>query len=178
MVNPDKTGLVITSRSKLLGFFEPYFFGVTLRRSMSVKYHGAVLDSPLTWRENVDVKVRKAHSLLWACMMTYGSTWGLRPKVFHWLYFSIIRPSITFASLVWWPGCQKANAKKRLSRVKRLACLGIREAMRTAPTSAMEALTCLPPLELLVQSEARLAAHRLRSLGCWSYLHPNRDIAY
>ena len=32
-------------------------------------------------------------------------------------------------------------------------------------TSAMEALTCLPPLELLDQSEARLAALRLCSLG-------------
>jgi hypothetical protein len=33
--------------------------------------------------------------------------------------------------------------------------------MGTTPTRAMEALTCLPPLELEVQSEARLAAHHL-----------------
>jgi hypothetical protein len=38
----------------------------------------------------------------------------------------------------------------------------------------MEALTCLPPLELLVQSEARLALHRLWRLECWSYHHPNQ----
>jgi len=38
----------------------------------------------------------------------------------------------------------------------------------------MEALICLPPLELVVQSEARMAVHHLWSLGCWSYLHPNR----
>ena len=31
-----------------------------------------------------------------------------------------------------------------------------------------------PPLELVVQSEARTAAHRLWSLGSWCYLHPNR----
>jgi len=71
--------------------------------------------------------------------------------VVHWLYVSIIRPSITFASLVWWPGCQMANAKKRLRRVQRFACLGIAGAMCTTPTSATEALTCLPPLELQVQ---------------------------
>ena len=75
LVNPDKNGLVVfTSRRKLLGFFEPYFFGVTLCRSMSVKYHGVVLDSRLTWREHVDVKVRKAHNLLWACRKAYGVT--------------------------------------------------------------------------------------------------------
>jgi len=62
-----------------------------------------------------------------------------------------------------------------LRRVQRLACLGITGAMRTTPTNSVEALICLPPLELVVQSEARSAAHRLWSLGCWSYLHPNRE---
>jgi len=46
--------------------------------------------------------------------------------------------------------------------------------MRTTPTGAIEALLCLPPLELLVLIEARSAAHRLWSLGFWSYLHPSR----
>ena len=71
-------------------------------------------------------------------------TWGLRPRVVHWPYISIIRPSITFASLVWWPGCQMASAKKKLSRIQRLACLGISGAMHTTPTNAVEALICLP----------------------------------
>ena len=88
----------------------------------------------------------------------------------HWLYVAIVRPSISFASLVWWPGCQTTSAKKRLSKVQRLAYLRI----RTTPTGAMEALTGLPPLDLVMQGEARSAAHRLWSLGCWSYLHPNQ----
>jgi len=67
---------------------------------MSVKYLGVILDSRLTWRENLDVKVRKAQNLLWACGRAYGVAWGLRPRVVHWLYVSIIRPSVTFASRV------------------------------------------------------------------------------
>jgi hypothetical protein len=59
----------------------------------------------------------------------------------------------------------KWNTKSRLS--------GITEALRTTTTSAMEAFICLPVL-MVVQGEARSAAHRLRSFGCWSYLHPNR----
>ena len=114
----------------------------------------------------MDVKVRKAQNLLWACRRAYGATWGLGPRVVHWLYVSIIRTSVTFASLVWWPGCQTASGKKKLSRIQRLACLGITGAMHTTPTNAVEALVCLPPLELVVQSEARSAAHRLWSLGC------------
>ena len=153
--NPDKTGPVaFTRRRKLSGFFEPRLFGTTLHRSISVKYLRVILDSRLTLREHVDVKARKAQNLLWACR--------------------IIRPSITFASLVWWSGCQTASAKKKLSRIQRLACLRITGAMRTTPTNAVEALICLPPLELVVLSEARTAVHCLWSLGRWSYLHPKR----
>jgi hypothetical protein len=174
-VNPDKTGLVaFMSRRKLPQFFEPRLFGTTLHRSMSVKYLRVILDSWLTWREHVDVKVREAHNLLWACRRAYGVMWGPKPRVVHWLYISIITPSVTFASLVQWPGCQTASSKKELSRVQRLACLGMRGTMHTTPTNAVEALICLPPLELVVQSEARSAAHRLWSPGGWSYLHPNQ----
>ena len=42
------------------------------------------------------------------------------------------------------------------------------------PTNAVEALICLTPLGLVIQNEPRSAAHRLWSLGCWSYLHPKR----
>jgi len=163
-INPDKTGFVaFIRRRKLPGFFEPHLFGVTLCRSMSVKYLGVVLDSQLTWREHVDVKVRKAHNLFWACRRAYGVKWGLRPTVVHWLYVSIIRPSITFFSLVWWPGCQMASAKKRLGRIQRLACLGITGAKCTNPTSAMEALTCLPQLKSLVQRSGASCTSSLES---------------
>ena len=58
-------------------------------------------------------------------------------------------------------------------KVQTLACLGITGVIRTTSTGAMEALVVLPPLDL-VQGEARSAAHHLWSLGCWSYLHPQR----
>jgi len=154
-VNPDKTRPVaFMGRRKLPGFFEPHLFGATLHRSISVKYLQVILDSWLTWREHVDVKARKAQNLSWACR--------------------IIRPSVTFPSFIWWSGCQTASAKKKLSRIQRLACLWITEAMYTTPTNAVEALNCLPPLELVVLSEARTTVHHLWSLGCWSYLHPKR----
>ena len=95
--------------------------------------------------------MRKAHNLLWAC----GASWGLGPKVVIWLYVSVIRPSISFVSLVWWPGSQTASAKKILSRVQRLVCLGIMGVIRTSSTGAMEALTGRPPLDLAIQDEAR-----------------------
>jgi hypothetical protein len=73
LVNPDNTGLIVfTRKRKFPGFFTPYFFVVTLRCCVLVKYLGLVLDSRLTWRKHVHVKVRKAHNMLWACRRTCG----------------------------------------------------------------------------------------------------------
>jgi hypothetical protein len=67
-VNPDETGfLAFPKKRKLQGFFEPYFFGDRLSLSGSIKYLRVTLDSRLTWREHVKVKVKKAWNLLWAC---------------------------------------------------------------------------------------------------------------
>ena len=165
-VNPDKTGLIaFTRKKKLQGFFEPQLFGVKLRLSRSVKYLGVILDSRLTWREHLEVKVRKVQNLLWARTRACGMEWGLRPKVAHWLYVATIRPTISFASLVWWPGCQMASTKSKLSKVQRLACLGITGALWTTPTSAMEVLVGLPPLDLVIQGEARLTAFGVWGVG-------------
>jgi hypothetical protein len=57
----------------------------------------------------------------------------------HWHFTSVVRPSITYASLVWWPGCGTARAKQLLSTIQRLASLRITGAIRTTPTNAMEA---------------------------------------
>jgi len=99
----------------------------------------------------VDVKMRKAHNLLWACSRACRARCGLKPKVVHWLYVAIIQATISFASLVWWPGCQKVSAKKRLSKVQRLACLGTMGAIHMNTTGAMEELTGHPQLDLVIQ---------------------------
>jgi hypothetical protein len=65
-----------------------------------------------------------------------------------------------------------ASTKNKLSKVQRLACLGITGAFRTTLTGALEVLIGIPPLDLVIQGEARLAAYRLWSLGGWFYLHP------
>jgi hypothetical protein len=116
--------------------------------------------------------VRKAHNLMWVCRRACGVRWGLGPKVVYWLYVAIVCLAISFASLVWLPGCQTASAKRQLSWIQRLACFGITRAICMTPTAAMEAPVGLPPLDVMIQGEPRLMSHRLWSLGCWSYLQP------
>jgi hypothetical protein len=116
------------------------------------------MDSQLNCREHVEVKVRKAHNLLWAGVWVgVGSETQGGPLA----VVAIVRPTISFASLVWWPGPQTASTKKKLSKVQRLACLGITGAIRTTSPAAVEALVGLHRLDLVIQGEARSAAHRI-----------------
>jgi hypothetical protein len=91
------------------------------------------------------------------------------------LTVAIVRPTISVASLVWWPGCQTASSKKQQSKVKRVTCLGITGGIRTTPADDIEALDGLPPLDVVIQMESS-AAHRIWSLGCRSYVNPIKDI--
>lgn len=48
----------------------------------------------------------------------------------------VVKPMLTYVYLVWWPKRKQAMAVSKLSRVQRLAYLGIIGAMRTTSTAA------------------------------------------
>ena len=62
------------------------------------------------------------------------------------MFLSLDHPSLLHMVV----SCQMTSVKKRLSRVQRLACLGITGAMHTTSTGAMEALTGPPSLDLAI----------------------------
>ena len=141
-------------------FFAPRPFGKTLQNSMSDKYPEMILNSRLTWKEHMDVKVKKVQNSMWACRKVCVVTWGLKPWVIHWLYVPIIRPSVTFAYLMRWPGCQTASAKKI---VRNFQDLGIEGAMRTTPTNARRHEPL--PLHMQVVQVPRVSSDHSRR-GC------------
>uniref|UniRef100_A0A146MFR7 Uncharacterized protein n=1 Tax=Lygus hesperus TaxID=30085 RepID=A0A146MFR7_LYGHE len=109
------------------------------------------MDHHLTWNPHVENVVRKARYILWAGQRMFSKTWGLKPKMILWLYTAVVRPIITYASIVWWPKTRQATVQKNLTKVQRQACLGITGAMPTCPTAAMDVLLDLSPLNTLVQ---------------------------
>jgi hypothetical protein len=74
-----------------------------------------------------------------------------------WIYTSLIRLLLTYAALVWWTRTHLTQ----FGHIQRITCLGMTGCMSTTPTAAMETLLCLPPLQLVVEKEARHAAYRL-----------------
>ena len=62
--------------------------------------------------ENV---MNKAYRAFWTCKGTFGKTWGLKPRVVHWIYTMVIRPALTCGSTVWWPWVRYNVSRTELS---------------------------------------------------------------
>jgi hypothetical protein len=68
-----------------------------------------MLDKGLTWKKQLDGVTNKALTAFWACRGTFGRTWRLKPKVVYWIYTAVVRPTVTYAATVWWPGVKFKN---------------------------------------------------------------------
>ena len=117
----------------------------------------------------MDVKVRKAHILLWAC----GETLGLKLKVVHSLcIYHLAVHHFCILSMVAW--VSDGRCQENTKQSTKTCVLGQNGSYTHYSYWCKAALTGLPPLDLVTQGGARSAAHCLWSLGCWSCLHTSR----
>jgi hypothetical protein len=81
----------------------------------------------------------------------------------HWIYTTVVRPIVTYATTTWSPRVKLKTSQAELNGLQRMACLGNTGATRTAPTAAMEVLlgTPPPPLHLQMEAETRTGNYRL-----------------
>ena len=123
---------------------------------------GVTFDTKFIWNQHINKIIRRSEVTLAVVRRLYGNKWGLRPGMVHWLYTRVVRPALTYAALVWWPKVMTTTTILKLSKIQRIACLGITGAFKTTPTTALEVLLDLPPLEIVIKAEARMALYRLQ----------------
>jgi hypothetical protein len=160
-VNPNKTIVVPFTKRRKVNLISPTVNGTTIAFSKEVRYLGVILDQRLNWNSHLERTINKAITALWACRRLLGKTWGLRPNMTYWSYITVIRPIVTYASLVWWPKVEEKTTQGKLQKLQRLACLSITGATKTCPTAALEVLLNILPLHLHVEREALLSASRV-----------------
>ena len=161
-VNPSKTAIVPFTRRRKTGDIKDLkMYGVTLPMKKEVKYLGVTLDTKLTFQTHVNNVTTKATRALFATKAMVGRSWGLTPSMTKWLYTAVIRPTITYGAMIWGEKATQRSTMLSLGKVQRCACLLITGAMRTTPTAAMEIMLSLPPLHLVVMTEARVATYRM-----------------
>jgi hypothetical protein len=131
------------------------------------KYFGLILDKGLTWKAQPKNVMNKAYRVVWTCTGTFTKTWGLKPRVVHWIFTIVIRPVLTYGSTVWLPRVRYNVSRTELSKVQRLVYLAITGAMKTTLTAAMEVLLGLPPLHVMIETEAQAGTYRLMCNQQW-----------
>lgn len=148
------------------------------------------LDEKLLWREQ-RIDVANVTNSFWACRKAVEvEERGFKTAMVGWLYSAIIRPSLAFAALFWWPATAKDWAKKMLLRkIQRLACMAVSQSFCTTLPAALEIMLNLPPLDVLLQKlllwdwkHRETGLHRIKvgvtakygtlnggclELGCW-----------
>jgi len=82
----------------------------------------------------------KAYRTCGTCKGTFGKTWSLKPHVVYWIHTTVIRPMLTYGSIVWLPRLKYKVSRTELRRLERLTCLTTKGAMRMAPTAAVDVL--------------------------------------
>ncbi|KAL1448474.1 hypothetical protein WDU94_005530 [Cyamophila willieti] len=160
-INPSKTTIVPFTRRHRPNIKAPTLGGTIIEFSKEVKYLGVTLDSKLNWNPHLKKISKKAIAASWTCRRLFGTTWGLKPHMIHWSYMAIIRPMVTYASLVWWPKTKEKTAQAVIQKIQRLACISITGAIKTCPTAAMETMLDMLPLYMHIKKDAMQSALRL-----------------
>jgi hypothetical protein len=125
------------------------------------KYLGVTLDSRLDWNPHVDHKVKMAKRYLMMIHQGIGTTWGPSPAITLWLYTGIVRPFLTYGSVVWARKTSMVRVTNKLKKVQRLGMLMVAPMRSHTPTAGLEIILGVPPLDLYIQFLAATTSNRL-----------------
>jgi ribonuclease HI len=125
------------------------------------KYLGVLMDSRLDWGPHIDQKVIKAKIYLMMMHKGLGASWGLTPAITLWLYTGIIRPFLTYGSVVWARKTAQTRSANKLKKVQRLGMLLVAPMCQHSPTAGLEVILGVSPLNLYIQYLAARTCTRL-----------------
>ena len=131
------------------------------------KYLGVTLEKSLNWSLHVEKTAKKANMVMAQCRKIIGKKYGLKPKYCKWAYISLVRPIMTYASVIWIKNTLTESNYKKLKRVQRLGCLSTLNAMHTTPTAGMELILNIRPINIYLQENALKSHVRLIKTGNW-----------
>lgn len=159
--NPAKTQVTVFSNKKVNNMPNLHINGTLVNPSYSMKYLGIILDYNLSWNTHINEKVKKASQIWSYTKRMTGKYWGLDPQKMTYLYDSVIIPLVNYGSIVWANKLTQTQRQK-LTRVQRKFLLSITSSMRSTPTSGIEAIMGVKPLDLKAQEDAAKTRWRIK----------------
>ena len=165
--NPSKTKAMLITRRRKVKHPKIFIQGKEVEYVKEFKYLGVTIDKNLTWRAHVENQVKKAQMALITGRRMIGQKWGLHPKQTLWLYKAIVRPILSYGSIVWINSLERKSIQKLLNKVQRTACMMITGAMKSTPTAGIEMMIGLPPISTHIKSNALSCHNRLIKTNTW-----------
>ena len=152
---PEKTNVIFFHRRK--NWTEPKRLrmgNITLEYKSVIKFLGIWLDTKLNFNHHVQQKIDKARRHLFLIRKAIGTLWGPSPKALKWAYNGIVLPGLCYGSVIWARTAQLANTRAKLERLNRLAAVMMMPVRKRTPTSGMEVILGLPPVDLRIKEHA------------------------
>ena len=126
-----------------------------------MKYLGITVDCKLSFKQHIIDKSKKAIRILNAARNAIGKLWGPGLKQMRWIYETMVRPILTYGSIVW---AHRATIYiKYLQRAQRLALLCLGAFAKSTPTLGLEIIYGYMPLDLKAQMDAECTALRIKN---------------
>ncbi|XP_035215682.1 uncharacterized protein LOC118189218 [Stegodyphus dumicola] len=141
-------------------------------------YLGLSFDNKLSWTPHLKILRQRIGNLTNSMKHTAGMKWGIPANLLKSWYKTISEHIILYGASIWGQNVTSTMMKPLLS-IQRSQLLVISRAYRTSPTSALQAFTGLPPLDLVVEREtAVIKATRLnKNTSLWgqSIIHTDYE---
>ena len=164
---PEKTAVIFFSR----GLWQPTrqlkLYGNSLPWAETTKWLGITIDRNLSFLSHIDNRIAKAKKKLMILRHVFDQTWGPNPKITRWAYTGIVRPSLTYGSIAFACKTRSQNIKDRFRTLQRLALIQIAKVRPSTPTSALEIIYNVPPLDLFMWEVAQKTALRIGINPTW-----------
>ena len=157
--NPEKSVAVVFTRRRKTPPRPLYIDGKAIPYEKEVKYLGVTLDSKLHWKTHITEKISKAKRFVQHVAAITRNNWGPKPKLMRWAYLGIVRPMLSYGSMIW--GHRAPHHKDKLQRLNRMAINTFGRFPKSTPTAALEVMLDIAPLHLFCQQEGLAARTRL-----------------
>lgn len=152
---PQKTEAIILKgpRSRAHVYFE--VLGERLVPVRQLRYLGVVLDDRMTFGEHIRQVVEKAQVKMSALTRILPNIGGpSSPKRVS--LCLVVRSIVLYGAPVWYQAASVQKYRKMLLSVQRKALLRIASSYRTVSTTAIQVVTAVPPITLLIGETCRL----------------------
>lgn len=117
-INPSKTVLVPFRKRAGTHLPKIQIQSNELKFSESVTYLGVKIYRTLNWTPHLQMVIAKATKNVWALRSLIGKDWGTSPIIILDTYKLVIRPAITYGSLVWWKAVGTDNGIKLCNKIQ------------------------------------------------------------